>query len=184
MSFDLFFTNLLYGLTIGSALILIASSLSIIFGVMGVINFAHGSLCMLGAYVGYTLILLKFNFWVALVISPLIVGGLALAIEGFTLRPLYGKDPLLQFILTYGLAMIIGNLVLYFWGADPHGIDKPISLQGPISLAGIAYPKFRMFVFVFSAVLAILLWFFIAPPAILFLIAWKNEKKPGLGKVK
>jgi branched-subunit amino acid ABC-type transport system permease component len=162
MSFDLFFTNLLYGLTIGSALILIASSLSIIFGVMGVINFAHGSLCMLGAYFGYTLILWELNFWVALVISPLIVGALALAIEGFTLRPLYGKDPLLQFFLTYGLAMIIGNLVLYFWGADPHGIDKPISLQGPISLASIAYPKFRLFVFIFSAVLAVVLWFFIS----------------------
>jgi branched-subunit amino acid ABC-type transport system permease component len=161
MSVDLFFTNLLYGLTIGSALILIASSLSIIFGVMGVVNFAHGSLAMLGAYLGYSLILWKMNFWVALIISPLVVGALAMAIEGFTLRPLYGKDPLLQFFLTYGLAMIIGNLVLYFWGSDPHGIDKPILLQGPTSIAGIIYPKFRLFVFIFSAVLAIVLWLFI-----------------------
>ena len=161
MSFDLFFTSILYGLTIGSALILIASSLSIIFGVMGVVNFAHGSLCMLGAYLGYSLILWKVNFWMALVISPLIVGTVALVIERFTLRPLYGKNPMLQFLLTYGLAMIIGNLVLYFWGADPHGIERPIYLQGAISLAGIAYPKFRLFVLIFSAVLAIVLWLFI-----------------------
>lgn len=161
MSVDLFFSSILYGLTIGSALILIASSLSIIFGVMGVVNFAHGSLCMLGAYLGYSLILWKVNFWLALVISPLIVGILALVIEGFTLRPLYGKNPMLQFLLTYGLAMIIGNLVLYFWGADPHGIDRPEYFQGAVSIAGIAYPKFRLFVLIFSAVLAIVLWLFI-----------------------
>jgi len=87
MNLDLFATNLLYGLTIESALIFIASSLSIIFGVMGVVNFAHGSLCMLGAYFGYSLILWKVNFWVALIIAPLAVGALALAIEALTLRP-------------------------------------------------------------------------------------------------
>lgn len=161
MSFNLFLTNLLYGLTIGSALILIASSLSLIFGVMGVVNFAHGALAMLGAYLGYTLILVKFNFWAALVVAPLIVGIAALALEVITLRPIYGKDPLLQFFLTYGLAMIIANLVLHIWGGDALGIDKPAFLRGPVIILGVYYPKFRLFVFVFSAVLAIALWLFI-----------------------
>lgn len=161
MSFEVFMTNLLYGLTIGSALILIASSLSLIFGVMGVVNFAHGSLAMLGAYLAYTLILLKFNFWLALMVSPLIVGVLGLAIEAFTLRPLYAKNPLLQFFLTYGMAMIIANVVLYAWGGDALGIDKPSSLRGPINILGVYYPKFRSFVFIFSAALAVGLWLFL-----------------------
>lgn len=161
MSFEVFMTNLLYGLTIGSALILIASSLSLIFGVMGVVNFAHGSLAMLGAYLAYTLILLKFNFWLALIVSPLIVGVLGLAIEAFTLRPLYAKNPLLQFFLTYGMAMIIANVVLYAWGGDALGIDKPSSLRGPINILGVYYPKFRSFVFIFSAALAVGLWLFL-----------------------
>ncbi len=161
MSFEVFVTNLLYGLTIGSALILIASSLSLIFGVMGVVNFAHGSLAMLGAYLAYTLILVKFNFWLALIVSPLIVGVLGLVIEAFTLRPLYAKNPLLQFFLTYGVAMIIANVVLYAWGGDALGIDKPASLRGPINLLGVYYPKFRLFVFIFSAALALGLWLFI-----------------------
>jgi branched-subunit amino acid ABC-type transport system permease component len=162
MSFNLFLTNLLYGLTIGSALILIASSLSLIFGVMGVVNFAHGALAMLGAYLGYTLILVKFNFWAALVGAPLIVGIVGLAIEAFSLRPLYGKDPLLQFFLTYGLALIVANVVLQIWGGDPLGIDQPAFLRGPVIILGVYYPKFRLFVFIFSAILAIALWLFIA----------------------
>lgn len=162
MSFHLFFTNLLYGLTIGSALILIASSLSLIFGMMHVINFAHGSLAMLGAYLGYTLIALNVNFWAALVLAPLIVGLTALVLETVTLRPLYGQDPLLQFFLTYGLALVIANVVLQIWGGDALGIDKPAFLRGPVSILGVYYPKFRLFVLIFSAVLAGLLWLFIA----------------------
>lgn len=154
-------TNSLYGVTIGSALILFASSLSLIFGVMGVVNFAHGSLSMLGAYLAYTLMLWIFNFWTALIVSPMIIGILAVGIEAFTLRPLYGKNPLLQFFLTFGVAMIIANMVFHLWGGEALGIDKPVSLQGPVYLLGIYYPKFRLFVFAFSAILTIGLWLFI-----------------------
>ncbi len=161
MSIELFLTNLLYGVTIGSALILFASSLSLIFGVMGVVNFAHGSLSMLGAYLAYTLMLWIFNFWTALIVSPILIGIFALGIEAFALRPLYGKNPLLQFFLTYGIAMIIANLVLHLWGGEALSIDKPSSLEGPIYLLGIYYPKFRLFVFAFSTFLVIGLWLFI-----------------------
>jgi len=162
MSFNLLFTSLLYGLTIGSALILIASSLSLIFGVMGVINFAHGALAMLGAYLGYSLIQAGLNFWVALIVSPLIIGVIGLTVEIFTLRPLYRENPIFQFFLTFGLAMVIANVVLQIWGGDALGIDKPAFLRGPVSILGVYYPKFRLFVFLFSAVLAIGLWLFIA----------------------
>jgi branched-subunit amino acid ABC-type transport system permease component len=118
-------------------------------------------MAMLGAYLGYPLILLQFNFWAALVVAPIIVGVAALALETVTLRPLYGKDPLFQFFLTYGLAMIIANLVLQIWGGDALGIDKPPFLRGPISILGVYYPKFRLFVLIFSAALAVGLWLFI-----------------------
>ncbi|MFH1092136.1 MAG: branched-chain amino acid ABC transporter permease [Pseudomonadota bacterium] len=162
MTFTVFFTNLLYGLTIGSALILIASSLSLVFGVMGVVNFAHGSLAMLGAYLGYSLIQIKFGFWGALAVAPLIVAVVALVIELVTLRPLYGGDHLLQFFLTFGLAMIIANVVLQFWGGDALGVERPEFLKGPISIFGVYYPRFRLFVLILSAVMSAALWLFIA----------------------
>jgi branched-subunit amino acid ABC-type transport system permease component len=159
---EAFITNLLYGLTIGSALILVASSLSLIFGILGVINFAHGSMCMLGAYVGLSLVNWTGNFWLALIISPLIVGALGLAIEGYLVKPLYGQDPVLQLLLTFGLAMVFSNVVLHIWGVDMHSITIPAFLKGYIFLADTVYPKFRIFVLFFSAAMALSLWFFLA----------------------
>ena len=118
MDLSLLLTNLLYGVTIGSALILIASGLSLTFGVMGVLNFAHGGLCMLGAYFGYTLVQVTGNFWLSLIAAPLIVAGIGILLESFTIRPLYGLNPLYQLLLTVGLAMIIANTVLLTWGGD------------------------------------------------------------------
>jgi branched-subunit amino acid ABC-type transport system permease component len=112
LDLSLLLTNLLYGVTIGSALILIASGLSLTFGVMGVLNFAHGGLCMLGAYFGYTLVQVTGNFWLAMILAPLIVAVIGILMESFTIRPLYGLNPLYQLLLTVGLAMIIANAVL------------------------------------------------------------------------
>jgi branched-chain amino acid transport system permease protein len=158
LDLSLLLTNLLYGVTIGSALILIASGLSLTFGVMGVLNFAHGSLCMLGAYFGYTLVQVSGNFWVAMILAPLIVAGIGILMESFTLRPLYGLNPLYQLLLTVGLAMIIANAVLLIWGGDQLSIDLPGYFKGYFNIFGIYYPRFRLFVLLFSAAVSLVLW--------------------------
>ena len=158
MDLTLLLTNLLYGVTIGSALILISSGLSLTFGVMGVLNFAHGGLCMLGAYLGYTLVAWTGNFWLSLIVAPLAISILGALMEVFSIRPLYGLNPLYQLLLTVGLSLVFANAVLLIWGADQLGIDLPSYFRGYVNLAGIYYPKFRLFVFIFSALLSVLLW--------------------------
>jgi branched-subunit amino acid ABC-type transport system permease component len=154
----LLLTNLLYGVTIGSALILIASGLSLTFGVMGVLNFAHGGLCMLGAYFGYTLVQATGNFWLAMILAPLIVAAIGMLMESFTIRPLYGLNPLYQLLLTVGLAMIIANAVLLIWGGDQRSIILPDYFKGYINFFGVFYPRFRLFVLLFSTAVAVVLW--------------------------
>jgi branched-subunit amino acid ABC-type transport system permease component len=154
----LLLTNLLYGITIGSALILIASGLSLTFGVMGVLNFAHGGLCMLGAYFGYTLVQVSGNFWLAFFLAPLLVALIGVSMERFTLRPLYGLNPHYQLLLTVGMAMIIANAVLLTWGGDQLSIDLPDYFKGYLHFFGIDYPRFRLFVLIFSSAVALAVW--------------------------
>ncbi len=161
-SVEALFTSLLYGLTIASALVLIASGLSLIFGIVGVVNFAHGSFCMLGAYLGYSLVAATGSFWVALVGAPVLVTLGAVLIERLTLRPLYGLNPLYQLFLTFALSLVFSNLVLWIWGGDALSITPPAALRGFVTIFGVAYPKFRLFVLLFSALLALALWLFIA----------------------
>jgi branched-subunit amino acid ABC-type transport system permease component len=158
LGLSLLLTNLLYGITIGSALILIASGLSLTFGVMGVLNFAHGGLCMLGAYFGYTLVQVTGNFWLSLILAPLLVAGIGALMEAFTIRPLYGLHPLYQLLLTVGLAMVIANTVLLAWGGDQLSIKLPAYFKGYIHFLGLDYPRFRLFVLFFSAAVAAVLW--------------------------
>ena len=162
MGLEALVTNLLYGLTISSALILIASGLSLIFGVVGVVNFAHGSFCMLGAYLGYALAAATGSFWGALVLAPAAVMAGAVVIERFGLRPLYGRNPLYQLLLTFALSLVFSNLVLWIWGGDTLSIAKPAYLGGFVRVAGIAYPKFRLFVLALAALLALALWLVLA----------------------
>jgi branched-chain amino acid transport system permease protein len=162
VSVELFFTNVLYGLTIASALILIASGLSLIFGIVGVVNFVHGSFCMLGAYVGYSIVAATGSFWLALVLAPIAVVAVALVIERLGLRPLYGLGNLYQLFLTFALSLVFSNVVLWIWGGDTLSIAKPRALSGFVMLLGVAYPKFRLFVLIFSGLLVAALWLAIA----------------------
>jgi len=161
VSFSTFLINLLYGVTIGSTLILVSSSLSLIFGVMGVINLAHGTFCMLGAYFGLTLVLWTGNFWLALIVAPIVVGLIGYLLEVYTLRPLYGLDHMLQLFLTLGLSMVMSNLVLQIWGGDVRSIPVPEMLKGNVMILGTVYPSFRLFVFLVTIFLVFSIWFLI-----------------------
>ena len=161
MFFSTIIPNILYGITIGAAYALIASGLSLIFGVMGVLNFAHGGFAMLGAYMGLTLVRLTGNFWLALLLAPLIIALIGGIIEIISIRRLYGKDVLFTLLLTYGISMVFSNAVLIIWGGDQHSIQLPSYFKGFISIFGVYYPKFRLFVLVFSCLLVGFLWIFL-----------------------
>jgi branched-chain amino acid transport system permease protein len=150
--------QLLHGLVFGAALGLLALGLTVIFGLLGVMNFAHGELYMLGAYAGIAVIGVTQSFWVALVAAPLIVGVLGAVTEVATLRPLYRREPLYGLILTFGLALAFREAVRQLFGGDMRRILPPI--PGSTPLLGMTYPNYRLFLFGISLTLLLAIWLF------------------------
>jgi len=152
----------LNGLTQAMFLFLIASGLTLIFGVLGVLNFAHGSLYMLGAYLSYTIASLFVGrpsaFWVALVLGSL---GVALAgglIEAIFLRPVYRRAELDQLLVTYALVLIIGDVVKFAWGPDNRSISRPAILAGSVLVGGRDFPTYNLVVIALGPLVAAALW--------------------------
>ena len=152
----------LNGLTQAMFLFLIASGLTLIFGVLGVLNFAHGSLYMLGAYLSYTIASLFVGwpaaFWVALVLGSL---GVALAgglIEAVFLRPVYRREELDQLLVTYALVLIIGDVVKFAWGPDNRSISRPAILAGSVLIGGRDFPTYNLLVIALGPLVAAALW--------------------------
>jgi branched-subunit amino acid ABC-type transport system permease component len=139
-------------------LFLIASGLSLIFGLMGVINFAHGAFFALGAY-GALLVLGFFpNFWVALLLAPILVGLLGVVMEYLTLRPIYDQEPIYQVLLTFGVAIVIEESIQFYWGGNSLAISGPEEFTGIMMIGPTYYSKFRVFVICLGILVAILLW--------------------------
>jgi branched-chain amino acid transport system permease protein len=150
--------QLLHGLVFGAALGLLALGLTVIFGLLGVMNFAHGELYMLGAYAGIVVIGATQSFWAALVLAPLLVGALGALTEVATLRPLYRREPLYGLILTFGLALIFREGARQLWGGDMRRILPPVT--GSTPLLGMTYPNYRLFLLGASSLLLLGLWLF------------------------
>ena len=136
---------LLNGLVLGALYVLMALGLSIIFGMIGVINFAHGALFTLGAYAAYQL-KGALGFPGALVAAPLLVGVLGMLIEATLLRRLYLEDPLQGLLLTFGLAMVLEQGIRMVWGLSPKSFDVPPAFAGALALGGLTYSRYRSFV--------------------------------------
>lgn len=153
--------SVLLGLEIGMTLMLITIGLTLIFGMMDVINFAHGSLYMLGAYFGLAVADATGSFWVALVVAPVLVALVGGLIEVFALRPLYGRNPLYHILLTFGIAIAIQGLVVEIWGGEVRNIAAPALLSGGMTLGPITYPTFRLFILGVSTLLVVLIWFWL-----------------------
>ncbi|WP_435349678.1 ABC transporter permease [Haloarchaeobius sp. HRN-SO-5] len=151
--------QLINGLTVGMVYVLLAAGLSIIFGVMDVINFAHGELLALGAYFAVALTTAGIgNFWVALLVAPLVVAVLGGAMERLTIRPLYGRDPLYHILLTFGLVLIFVDAIELLWGPQPlRPLDTGI-LSGTITIFGFQKTLYSYFVIVMGAVVATGAW--------------------------
>jgi branched-chain amino acid transport system permease protein len=150
--------QLLHGLVFGAALGLLALGLTVIFGLLGVMNFAHGELFMMGAYAGVAVIGLTGNFWIALVAAPLIVGVIAAVTEAATLRPLYRREPLYGLILTFGLALVFREGIRQIFGGDMRRIMPPFT--GSTPLLGMTYPNYRLFLLAASSVILLAIWLF------------------------
>jgi len=150
--------QLLHGLVFGAALGLLALGLTVIFGLLGVMNFAHGELYMLGAYAGIAVVGVTHSFWAALVVAPIAVGAIGAVTEVATLRPLYRREPLYGLILTFGLALVFREGVRQIWGGDMRRILPPFT--GSTPLLGMTYPNYRLFLLVASSLLLLAIWLF------------------------
>jgi branched-chain amino acid transport system permease protein len=150
--------HILNGLATSMLLFLVASGLNIIFGILGVINFAHGTLFLLGAYVTLTVINLGGNFWWALLIGPLVVGITGGAIEYFFCRHLYKRHHIYQILLTFALILVINDLIKIIWGSGLKSIAPPKILSGSISIFGSPFPITSVFIIMIGFLAALGIW--------------------------
>jgi len=154
-------TQLLNGIALGMILVLIAFGLSIIFGLMGVVNFAHGEFLLVGTYMALTVFTMTGSFLAALVVAPIVVAVLGAAVERFTLRPIYDRDILLQLLLTFGLAEIIRELVMVIWGRTGTAFPTPSWAARTLDFGLFTYPMYRIFVIIVGAVIVAAVYIFL-----------------------
>lgn len=148
----------LQGLTFGTTLFLVAAGLSIIWGLMNILNFTHGTLYALGAYLGLVVFgLTGGNFWAALLAAFVSVAGVGAALEIVALRRLFGRDPLYYFLLTFGLTFVLTEILRLIWGDDFLGLPVPAALEGSLHV-GIIFPLYRLFVIGVSGAVALGVW--------------------------
>jgi branched-chain amino acid transport system permease protein len=131
-------------LALASLLTILASGLALIFGLRDVMNFGHGALFMLGAYLGYTFSGLL-NFWAALVVVPLLLAVLGVAFEYAVIRPLQKRSHMDVALVTFGLALVLSQIVIRVWGSAPLSVEAPEALAGSVDLFGQRYPSYRVF---------------------------------------
>ncbi len=160
MKLDIIGVQLVNGLSYGLLLFIITCGLSLVFGIMGVLNLAHGSMYMIGAYIAFSITNSTIqNFWVALIVAPIIVGILSVVVEIFLLRPTYQLGHLSQVLLTFGLAYIFHDLAGWIWGANSLSFKVPEILSGSITLFSQTFPIYRLAVIGLGVVIATVLWF-------------------------
>ncbi|GAB4515364.1 MAG: hypothetical protein OHK0046_18750 [Anaerolineae bacterium] len=155
--------QLFSGVSNGMILFIVASGLTLVFGVMRVINFAHGSLYMLGAFLATAVAgyfsATTLGFFAALLIVPVIVAIVGLTIEILLFKRIYDKEHLLQLLLTYGLTLILGDVVRAIWGGDIYRLRPPEFLRGRIEFLDMRFPRYDLFLITIGIVIVLGLWF-------------------------
>ena len=153
-----FWTQVLNGLSFGGLLFFLASGFTLIFGLMRIVNLAHGAFYLVGGYVGITTILLTGgNFWAGLVAGSVAVAVFGLLTERILLRPVRGLEKM-EVLLTIGLTFILGDMSLALWGGDPRPVPTPSYLSGAVNVGNFIYPRYRLFVLVCAVIVGILLF--------------------------
>jgi branched-subunit amino acid ABC-type transport system permease component len=159
IAFDQLLIQTINGVVTGMILALVASGLTLIFGIMDVVNFAHGELFMLGAYVGVIILAATGDFWIALAAATLLIALLGAVIYLTTLRPLLGRDPLYTILATFGISLVLQNYALWQFGPVARKIEEPFT--GQFTLFYLAYPWYRIVIALLSAAIIGALWLFL-----------------------
>jgi len=144
-------STIVIGLSMGMLLFLLAAGLTLIFGMLGVINFAHGSLYMLGAYLAYQVVSITGSFWAGLIIAPLIAAIVGAVMERIALRPVYNREHVYQLLLTFGFILVIDEAIRIIWGLEYKQMNTPELLAGAIEMFGSSIPSYRLFIIGFGA---------------------------------
>ncbi len=139
-------------------LFILALGLSLTFGLLRIVNLAHGSFFMLGAYVAITVERLSGSFWVALIVAPLVIGLLGASIEWLWLRHFYRRHEFDQVILTFGFTLVFADVVKILWGKDILSLQEPQALDGVVQIAQSVFPEYRLFLIAFGIILFVAMW--------------------------
>jgi branched-subunit amino acid ABC-type transport system permease component len=157
--FDQILIQTVNGLVNGMILALVASGLTLIFGIMDVVNFAHGDLVMLGGFTGAVTFATTGSFWLALLVAVLVIAVFGAALQATTLRPLLGRDPLTTILATFGMSLVLQKYALWQWGPSARRIQEP--LTGQFQLFYLQYPWYRVLTAVLSAAIIGGFWLFL-----------------------
>lgn len=155
-SFDIYVIQAIHGLVYGMLLFLVASGLTLIFGMMGVLNLSHAGFYMLGAYLAYSVVALTGSFWLSLLVAPIGAGIGGALVERFLLRKVHAFGHAYELLLTFGVFLVMGEVVKWFWGNSPLAVTIPASLIGSVTILGATYPYYRLFI-LFCGVVVLLL---------------------------
>lgn len=161
LSFELFCMQLLTGISLGSIYALLALGLCLIFGMLNVVNFAHGAFFMVGAFLGVYFLGITGNFWLSLVITPLLTGCIGLVTERFLVRPLYGRGIDYPLLLTFGLSYVLIEAMRVTFGIEGLPSITPEGLGGAMNIGFGYFPKYRIFLIGATALILFAVWFFI-----------------------
>ncbi|NQW80252.1 MAG: branched-chain amino acid ABC transporter permease [Polaromonas sp.] len=153
--------QLMTGIALGAIYALLAIGLSLIFGMLTVVNFAHGAFFMVGAFLGVYFWELTGSFWLSLVIAPLVVGAIGLVAERFLVRPLYGRGIDYPLLLTFGLSYVLIDVVRALFGIEGVQSSTPASLRGAVDLGFGHFPLYRLFLIGATAAVVLALWLFL-----------------------
>ena len=152
-------STIVIGLSMGMLLFLLAAGLTLIFGMLRVINFAHGSLYMLGAYLSFQIVNVTGSFWIGLAVAPIIAGIIGALMERIALRPVYDRDHVYQLLLTFGFILVLDEAVRIFWGLEYKQMYPPELFSGAIEMFGSSVPSYRLFIIGFGAAVSAALFF-------------------------
>jgi branched-chain amino acid transport system permease protein len=163
MDISTFIAQFISGLSVAMLLFLVASGLTLIFGVVNVLNFAHGSFYLLGTYFTYQLMQMFNNFWVGLLVGVIGAGIVGMVIEVLFLRRIYGRDQegAFQLLMTYAFILIIDDVVKFIWGPEYKTIPKPDALMGSLNLGTTIVPTYNIFIIVVGLLVVLFAWYFL-----------------------
>ncbi len=159
---SMYFFFFLNGITSGMTFFILASGLTLVFGVLRILNLAHGSFFMLGAYFSYQVTVWLGNFWYAIIIAPLICAAIGIILERVLLRSVYNIDVHFQLLLTFGLILVLEDFAKLVWGVAYKTVSEPELLQGIVPMLGAGYPRYNLFVILVGILVGIAVWLLLA----------------------